>query len=248
MLFDWANQPFQTLIVTFVFAPYFVAEVDRRPGPRPGALGRRRRHRRRRPSRSSRPLLGAIADRTGARKRWVARLLGALRRSAAPASGWRRPDMADPALGARRLRRSPSSARSSARSSPTPCCPASAPRARDRPHLRLRLGARLPRRARLARRSSCSSSRPRPAATPTLARHPADPRPRRRRRRAGARHRPALGALVPGLRAAALPLHPRRAGRRRAAGALARRPRRSRRHLPRSPRATAASSPSSSPR
>ena len=27
MLFDWANQPFQTLIVTFIFAPWFVAEV-----------------------------------------------------------------------------------------------------------------------------------------------------------------------------------------------------------------------------
>ena len=27
MLFDWANQPFQTLVVTFVFAPYFAATV-----------------------------------------------------------------------------------------------------------------------------------------------------------------------------------------------------------------------------
>jgi UMF1 family MFS transporter len=70
MLFDWANQPFQTLIVTFIFAPYFVAEVVGDPargqalwgaaaaigGATVAVLA---------------PLLGAIADRTGARKRWV---------------------------------------------------------------------------------------------------------------------------------------------------------------------------------
>ena len=70
MLFDWANQPFQTLIVTFIFAPYFVAEVIGDPvrgqalwgtaaaigGAVVALLA---------------PLLGAIADRTGARKRWV---------------------------------------------------------------------------------------------------------------------------------------------------------------------------------
>ena len=27
MLFDWAQQPFHTLIITFVFAPYFAAAV-----------------------------------------------------------------------------------------------------------------------------------------------------------------------------------------------------------------------------
>jgi UMF1 family MFS transporter len=71
MLFDWANQPFQTLIVTFVFAPYFVAEVIGDPvrgqamwgaaaavgGAAVALLA---------------PVLGAVADRTGARKRWVA--------------------------------------------------------------------------------------------------------------------------------------------------------------------------------
>ncbi len=70
MLFDWANQPFQTLIVTFVFAPYFVAEVIGDPvrgqamwgaatavgGATVALLA---------------PLLGAMADRTGGRKRWV---------------------------------------------------------------------------------------------------------------------------------------------------------------------------------
>jgi UMF1 family MFS transporter len=70
MLFDWANQPFQTLIVTFIFAPWFVAEVVGDPvagqalwgaaaaigGATVAVLA---------------PLLGAVADRTGARKRWV---------------------------------------------------------------------------------------------------------------------------------------------------------------------------------
>ncbi len=71
MLFDWANQPFQTLIVTFIFAPYFAARVVGDPvagqaiwgwtvaaGGVAVAL--------------SAPLLGAIADRTGARKPWIA--------------------------------------------------------------------------------------------------------------------------------------------------------------------------------
>ena len=70
MLFDWANQPFQTLIVTFIFAPYFAAEVIGDPvrgqavwgtaaavgGWTVAVLA---------------PLLGAVADRTGARKAWV---------------------------------------------------------------------------------------------------------------------------------------------------------------------------------
>jgi UMF1 family MFS transporter len=70
MLFDWANQPFATLITTFIFAPYFAAEVIGDPvrgqalwgaaatigGATVALLA---------------PLLGAIADRTGGRKRWV---------------------------------------------------------------------------------------------------------------------------------------------------------------------------------
>lgn len=70
MLIDWANQPFQTLIVTFIFAPYFVAEVVGDPvrgqalwaaaaaigGAIVAVLA---------------PVLGALADQTGARKPWI---------------------------------------------------------------------------------------------------------------------------------------------------------------------------------
>ena len=70
MLFDWAQQPFHTLIITFVFAPYFAAAVA--PDPAKGqelwgyatgiggliiAL--------------SSPVLGAIADASGPRKPWI---------------------------------------------------------------------------------------------------------------------------------------------------------------------------------
>lgn len=70
MLFDWANQPFQTLIVTFIFAPYFVAQVVGDPVAGQAAWG----------TASAiagvtvallAPILGAIADRTGARKAWI---------------------------------------------------------------------------------------------------------------------------------------------------------------------------------
>ncbi|WP_424928381.1 MFS transporter [Amaricoccus tamworthensis] len=71
MMFDWANQPFQTLIVTFIFAPYFVASVVGDPvqgqalwgtataigGFATAILA---------------PVVGAVADRTGARKPWIA--------------------------------------------------------------------------------------------------------------------------------------------------------------------------------
>ena len=71
MLFDWANQPFQTLIVTFIFAPWFVAAVVGDPVAGQALWG----------SASAvagaavailAPILGAVADRTGARKPWVA--------------------------------------------------------------------------------------------------------------------------------------------------------------------------------
>lgn len=70
MLFDWAQQPYHTLIITFVFAPYFAAAVA--PDPATGqslwgyasgiggliiAL--------------TSPIFGAIADATGPRKPWV---------------------------------------------------------------------------------------------------------------------------------------------------------------------------------
>ncbi|MEM8539494.1 MAG: MFS transporter [Pseudomonadota bacterium] len=71
MLFDWAAQPFHTLLITFIFARYFAAEVA--PDPETGQiwwgwmlaitgiciaiLS---------------PILGAIADATGPRKPWMA--------------------------------------------------------------------------------------------------------------------------------------------------------------------------------
>jgi MFS transporter, UMF1 family len=70
MLFDWANQPFQTLVVTFVFAPYFVGVVMADPVTGQtvwattiavaGGL-----------TALVAPCIGAIADRSGARKPWM---------------------------------------------------------------------------------------------------------------------------------------------------------------------------------
>jgi MFS transporter, UMF1 family len=70
MLFDWAQQPFHTLIITFVFAPYFAASVapDAARGQElwgyatgiGGLL-----------IALSSPVLGAIADASGPRKPWI---------------------------------------------------------------------------------------------------------------------------------------------------------------------------------
>ncbi|PSM19028.1 MFS transporter [Nitratireductor sp. StC3] len=70
MLFDWAQQPFHTLIITFVFAPYFASSVasDAARGQElwgyatgiGGLL-----------IALSSPILGAIADATGPRKPWI---------------------------------------------------------------------------------------------------------------------------------------------------------------------------------
>jgi UMF1 family MFS transporter len=71
MLFDWAAQPFHTLIITFIFAPYFVAHVATTPaegqqvwGLATGLAGLA--------VAVLAPILGAIADRSGARKPWLA--------------------------------------------------------------------------------------------------------------------------------------------------------------------------------
>ncbi|MEL6201255.1 MAG: MFS transporter [Pseudomonadota bacterium] len=71
MLFDWAAQPFHTLIITFVFAPYFAAHVapDATTGQEywgyaagfGGLL-----------IAFMSPVLGAISDATGPRKPWIA--------------------------------------------------------------------------------------------------------------------------------------------------------------------------------
>ncbi len=70
MFFDWAQQPFHTLIITFVFAPYFAASVapDAATGQSlwgwatgiGGVI-----------IAFSSPVLGAIADTTGPRKPWI---------------------------------------------------------------------------------------------------------------------------------------------------------------------------------
>jgi MFS transporter, UMF1 family len=70
-LFDWATQPFFTLITTFVFAPYFATQVAATPaqgqalwGLATGVAGLI--------IAFMSPVLGAIADVTGERKRWIA--------------------------------------------------------------------------------------------------------------------------------------------------------------------------------
>lgn len=71
MLFDWANQPFYTLIITFIFAPYVVGQVASDPVAGQalwanlqlaGAIC----------IAALAPLLGAVADAAGPRKPWIA--------------------------------------------------------------------------------------------------------------------------------------------------------------------------------
>jgi len=71
MLFDWAAQPFHTLIITFVFAPYFAATVAPSPeegqalwGLATGTAGLA--------IALLAPILGTLADATGPRKPWIA--------------------------------------------------------------------------------------------------------------------------------------------------------------------------------
>jgi len=70
MLFDWAQQPFHTLIITFVFAPYFASAVVSDPargqelwGYATGIGGFF--------IAVLAPVLGAIADASGPRKPWI---------------------------------------------------------------------------------------------------------------------------------------------------------------------------------
>ncbi len=70
MMFDWATQPFHTLIITFVFAPYFASYVAKDPvqgqelwGFATGAGGVI--------IAFMAPVLGAIADSAGPRKPWI---------------------------------------------------------------------------------------------------------------------------------------------------------------------------------
>lgn len=71
LLFDWACQPFFTLVTTFVFAPYFASVVVSDPvqgqalwGYATGAAGL--------VLALLSPVLGSVADATGAKKPWIA--------------------------------------------------------------------------------------------------------------------------------------------------------------------------------
>src|ERR1700753_2147854 len=71
IFFDWAAQPYFTLITTFVFAPYFATHIasDAASGQALWGLG---------PAPAGMtipllsPVLGAIADASGRRKPWIA--------------------------------------------------------------------------------------------------------------------------------------------------------------------------------
>jgi len=70
MLFDWAAQPFFTVITTFIFAPYFVARLANDPAEGQAIWGYTL-------AVSGiviailSPILGAVADATGPRKPWI---------------------------------------------------------------------------------------------------------------------------------------------------------------------------------
>jgi UMF1 family MFS transporter len=70
MTFDWAAQPFFTVVVTFVFGPYFVARLTQDPVSAQAAWANMA-------TISSlviailSPVLGAIADQSGPRKPWI---------------------------------------------------------------------------------------------------------------------------------------------------------------------------------
>lgn len=71
MLFDWGNQPYHTLIITFIFAPFFASAVAPDPvtgqamwgwAATAGGLA----------IALAAPFIGAVADATGPRKPWLA--------------------------------------------------------------------------------------------------------------------------------------------------------------------------------
>ncbi|MQY45990.1 MFS transporter [Rhizobiales bacterium RZME27] len=71
MLFDWAAQPFFTVVTTFIFGPYFVARMTEDPVAAQAAWSNMA-------TVSSlliailSPVLGSIADESGSRKPWIA--------------------------------------------------------------------------------------------------------------------------------------------------------------------------------
>jgi UMF1 family MFS transporter len=76
MLFDWAAQPYFTLITTFVFAPYFATHVAADPASGQSLWGFATAAAGLLIALAS-PVLGAIADASGRRKPWIA-VFGAL--------------------------------------------------------------------------------------------------------------------------------------------------------------------------
>ena len=70
MLFDWAAQPFFTVVLTFIFGPYFVSRLVDNPVTGQAAWGYT-------VTLSGlliavlSPVLGSIADASGARKKWI---------------------------------------------------------------------------------------------------------------------------------------------------------------------------------
>ena len=70
MLFDWAAQPFFTVVTTFIFGPYFVSRMASDPAAGQAAWGY---------GIAAAgfviailsPVLGSIADQTGPRKPWI---------------------------------------------------------------------------------------------------------------------------------------------------------------------------------
>jgi MFS transporter, UMF1 family len=71
MFFDWAAQPFFTVVTTFIFGPYFVARLTNDPVSAQAAWSNAATVASLAIALLS-PVLGAIADRTGARKPWIA--------------------------------------------------------------------------------------------------------------------------------------------------------------------------------
>lgn len=71
MMYDWASQPFHTLLVTFIFAPYFTSHVASDPVSGQAAWGMMLTLAGFTIAISA-PILGAIADSAGPRKPWIA--------------------------------------------------------------------------------------------------------------------------------------------------------------------------------
>ncbi|MFQ5624479.1 MAG: MFS transporter [Paracoccaceae bacterium] len=96
MLFDWASQPYHTLLITFIFAPYFTSAVAANAASGQAVWGY---------TTAAAgvviavlaPVLGAIADTTGPRKPWLA-LFSVFYVTGAATLWLAEPGMADPTI------------------------------------------------------------------------------------------------------------------------------------------------------